>query len=98
MTWRVRKSAPILPIPAIRADLVVLAIGVVLAIVDVPTRLSRLKRMTPAIHLNVANFDTAIGVSNVTARGSASVGFISLSLLVLYRTKSFGCLFEIPMN
>ena len=58
-------------IPVIRANLVVLAIGVVLAIVGVHTRLSRLKRMTPAIHKFAAKLDTA----NVTARRSASVGF-----------------------
>ena len=46
--------------------------------------------MTPAIHRFAANFDVAIGVANVTARRSASVGFcfsvesgMVLSLLVL---------------
>ena len=54
VTWRLRKSLLIRPIPAIRANLVVLATGVVLAIVGVPTKLSRLK-MARAIHKFVTN-------------------------------------------
>ena len=63
------------PSSAILANVVVLAVGVVLAMVGVPTRLSRLKRTTLAVHKFDANFDIAIGVANVTARLSASVGF-----------------------
>ena len=48
--------------PAVRATLVVLAIGVLLAIVGASTKLSRLRRMMPAITTFVANFDIAIGV------------------------------------
>ena len=60
--------------PAIRATLVVLAIVVLLAIVGASTKLSRLRRMMPAIPTFVANFDIAIGVANVTASRSAPVG------------------------
>ena len=63
------------PSPAIRANIVVLAIAVVLAIGGVPTGLSKLRRVKPAIHRFVANFDIATGAANVTARRSASVGF-----------------------
>ena len=77
ITWRLRKSVLIRPTPANRANLVVLAI------VGVPTRLSRI----------------AIGVANVTARQSAFVGIchlggdvcISHSFLVF--SKRSGCLF-----
>ena len=59
VTWRVRVSVLIRPIPAIRPYLVALVIGVVLAIVGIPTRLSRLRRMTTATHECVGNFDMA---------------------------------------
>ena len=52
-------SVLIRPIPAIRPYLVALVIGVVLAIVGIPTRLSRLRRMTTATHECVGNFDMA---------------------------------------
>ena len=50
VTWRLKKSALIRSIPAIRAKFVVLAIHVILAILVVPTRLSKMKMML-AIHI-----------------------------------------------
>ena len=97
-------SVYIRPSPAIHAIVVVLATVVVLAIVGVPTKLSRLKRMTPAIHRFAAIFDIAIGVANVIAGRSASVGFCfpveskHVLVLVLNFNKRSGCLLEIITN
>ena len=77
VTWLFSKSVLIREKTAIRANLVVLAIDVVLAIGGVPTKLARMK-MKPAIHKFVANFDIAIEVANVTGRRSASVGICHL--------------------
>ena len=68
-------SVLIRPIPAIRGNLVVLAIVVFLAIHWFPTKLSSLEKMTPAIHKFADNFDSAIGVANVIARRSAVVRY-----------------------
>ena len=54
VTWRFRTSALIRSIPAIRANLVVLAT------VGVPTRLPKMKGMTPVIQISFDNFDFAI--------------------------------------
>ena len=98
-------SVYIRPSPAIHAIVVVLATVVVLAIVGVPTKLSRLKRMTPAIHrFAVFFFDIAIGVANVIAGRSASVGFCfpveskHVLVLVLNFNKRSGCLLELITN
>ena len=60
MTCGFRKSIRIRSIPAIRANLVVLADDVVLAIVGVPTKLLKMKRMAPAIQKSLDNLDFAI--------------------------------------
>ena len=54
VTWWFRTSALIRSIPAIRANLVVLAT------VGVPTRLPKMKGMTPVIQISFDNFDFAI--------------------------------------
>ena len=106
VTWRVRVSVLIRAIPAIRPYLVALVIGVVLAIVGIPTRLSRLRRMTTATHECVGNFDMA---KRSCERNCASIGFcrnlplggnicLSHSFLVFNCGKRSGCLLEIIMN
>ena len=67
VTWRFRKSVLIRSIPAIPANLVVLAMHVVLAILEVPTtanvgvptKLPKMKKMTHAIHISLDNLDFA---------------------------------------
>ena len=79
--------------PDIRANLIVLAN------VGVPTKLLRMKKMTPTTRKFLDNFDIVIGVAKVTARRSACVGFcFSMHFLVFNRSKRFGCLLDVEMN
>ena len=67
MTWRLKKSAAIRPIPAIRANHVFLAIDAVLPIVADST-MSLTMTTTPVFHGYDSIADNRVGLVSVTAR------------------------------